>query len=96
MSRENMICGDAWRIEMSENEVELRSELQELENIEENDGADDESIADDLYTISSHGVDQTAEVLIGKINKVFSPGIWWIGFRMNRSGSDVQVLQMYS
>lgn len=54
---------------MSENEVELRSELQELENIEENDGADDESIADDLYTISSHGVDQTAEVLIGKINK---------------------------
>lgn len=52
---------------MSENEVELRSELQELENIEENDGADDESIADDLSTISSHGVDQTAEVLISKI-----------------------------
>jgi len=28
--------------------------------------------------------------------QVFSPGIWWIGFRMNRSGSDVQILQMYS
>ena len=27
---------------------------------------------------------------------VFSPGIWWIGSRMNRSGSDVQILQMYS
>ncbi|MCL6286063.1 hypothetical protein M3P21_21345, partial [Ruegeria sp. 2012CJ41-6] len=22
----------------------------------------------------------------------FSPGIWWIGFRMNRSGSEVQIL----
>ncbi len=28
--------------------------------------------------------------------QVFSPGIWWIGSRMNRSGSDVQILQMYS
>jgi toxin FitB len=28
--------------------------------------------------------------------KVFSPGIWWIGWRMNRSSSDVQILQMYS
>jgi len=27
---------------------------------------------------------------------VFSPGIWLIGSRMNRSGSDVQILQMYS
>jgi phage/plasmid-associated DNA primase len=27
---------------------------------------------------------------------LFSSGIWWIGFKMNRSGSDVQVLQMYS
>ena len=27
---------------------------------------------------------------------VVSPGIWWIGFRMNLSGSDVQILQMYS
>jgi hypothetical protein len=27
---------------------------------------------------------------------VFSPGIWWIGFRVNLSGSDVQILQMYS
>jgi len=27
---------------------------------------------------------------------VFSPGIWWIGLRMNLSGSDVQILQMYS
>lgn len=26
----------------------------------------------------------------------FSLGIWWIGFRMNQSGSDVQILQMYS
>ena len=28
--------------------------------------------------------------------KLFGPGIWWIGFRMNRSGSDVHILQMYS
>lgn len=27
---------------------------------------------------------------------MFSPGIWWIGSMMNRSGSDVQILQMYS
>ncbi len=27
---------------------------------------------------------------------VFSPGIWWIGSTMNRSGSDVQILVMYS
>ena len=27
---------------------------------------------------------------------LFSPGIWWIGLRMNLSGSDVQILQMYS
>ena len=30
------------------------------------------------------------------IAEVFSPGIWWIGFKMNLSGSDVQILQMYS
>ena len=30
------------------------------------------------------------------LNYLFSSGIWWIGFKMNRSGSDVQVLQMYS
>ena len=28
--------------------------------------------------------------------KVFSPDIWWIGFKMNRSGSEIQILQMYS
>lgn len=28
--------------------------------------------------------------------QVFSPSIWWIGLRMNFSGSDVQILQMYS
>ncbi len=33
---------------------------------------------------------------IWPVTWVFSPGIWWIGFRMNRSGSDVQILQMYS
>lgn len=27
---------------------------------------------------------------------VFSPGIWLIGFSMNRSGSQVQTLQVYS
>ncbi len=27
---------------------------------------------------------------------MFSPGLWWIGSRMTRSGSEVQVLQMYS
>jgi hypothetical protein len=27
---------------------------------------------------------------------VFSPGIWWIVFKMNLSGSEVQILQMYS
>jgi hypothetical protein len=26
----------------------------------------------------------------------FSPGIWWIGSMMKRSGSEVQILQMYS
>ncbi len=29
-------------------------------------------------------------------NYVFSPGIWWIGSTMNRSGSEVQILAMYS
>ena len=28
--------------------------------------------------------------------EVFSPGIWWIGLRMNLSGSEVQHLQMTS
>jgi hypothetical protein len=32
----------------------------------------------------------------GFASEVFSPGIWWIGFKMNRSGSEVQILQMYS
>lgn len=27
---------------------------------------------------------------------MFSPGIWWIGSRMKRSGSEVRTLQMYS
>jgi hypothetical protein len=27
---------------------------------------------------------------------VFSPRIWWIGLRMSLSGSDVQILQIYS
>ncbi len=27
---------------------------------------------------------------------VFSPGIWWIGFRRKRAGSEIQILQMYS
>ena|GEM_PF-4363800 len=31
-----------------------------------------------------------------QIRKLFSPGIWWIGSRMNLSGSEVQILQMYS
>jgi hypothetical protein len=30
------------------------------------------------------------------LSYLFSPGIWWIGFKMSRSGSDVQVLLMYS
>ena len=32
----------------------------------------------------------------GFASEVFSPGIWWIGFKMHRSGSEVQILQMYS
>ena len=28
------------------------------------------------------------------IDPLFSPGIWWIGFGTNRSGSDVRILQM--
>jgi hypothetical protein len=28
--------------------------------------------------------------------RLFSPGIWWIGLTMNRSGSEVQILQTYS
>ena len=35
-------------------------------------------------------------IALQQLFQVFSPGIWWIGLRMNRSGSDVQVLQMYS
>lgn len=27
-------------------------------------------------------------------NQAFSPGIWWIGFRMNRSGAVLRILQM--
>ncbi|MEP4926184.1 MAG: hypothetical protein ABJT31_00270 [Hyphomicrobiales bacterium] len=27
---------------------------------------------------------------------MFSPGIWWIGFEMYRSGSEVQILQMHA
>ncbi len=27
---------------------------------------------------------------------MFSPGIWWIGLTMNRSGSEVQIFAMYS
>lgn len=27
---------------------------------------------------------------------VFCPGIRWIGVRLNRSGSDILILQMYS
>jgi len=27
---------------------------------------------------------------------VFGPGIWWIGLIMNLSGSEIQILQMYS
>ena len=30
------------------------------------------------------------------LRAVFSPGIWWSGFRMNLSGSEVQHLQMNS
>lgn len=29
-------------------------------------------------------------------HKGFRPGIRWIGFRMNRFGTEVQILQMYS
>ena len=29
------------------------------------------------------------------ISQLFSPGIWWMGFRKNLYGSDVQILQMY-
>ncbi|WCQ99871.1 hypothetical protein [Paracoccus aestuarii] len=29
-------------------------------------------------------------------DELFSPGICWIGFGMNLSGSDVQILRMYS
>ena len=36
------------------------------------------------------------DLLVRKGAEVFSPGIWWIGSRMNLSGSDVQILQMYS
>ncbi|WP_422826677.1 hypothetical protein [Thalassococcus sp. BH17M4-6] len=38
-----------------------------------------------------------ARLLIGigqSSNPEFSPGIWWIGSRMNRSGSEVRIWQM--
>lgn len=34
--------------------------------------------------------------LIVCVAYVFGPVIWWIGSRMKRSGSEVQILQMYS
>ncbi len=33
---------------------------------------------------------------VGQCLPVFSPGIWWSGFTMNRSGCAVQVLQVNS
>ena len=47
----------------------LKDDILELENVEENDDSENESVASDLYSISSHGVDQTAEVLVGKLKK---------------------------
>ena len=43
------------------------------------------------YTQATIEADGTARAAY-----VFSPGIWWIGSRMNLSGSEVQILQMYS
>jgi len=37
-----------------------------------------------------------AELILSGVFYVFSPGIWWIGSTMNRSGSEVQILAMYS
>lgn len=53
-----------------QNDIEaLKLDLEDLENVEEDDESDDESVASDLYSISSYGVDQTAEVLVGKLKK---------------------------
>jgi xylose dehydrogenase (NAD/NADP) len=35
-------------------------------------------------------------LMVESFAEVFSPGIWWIGSTLNLSGSDVQILQMYS
>jgi hypothetical protein len=35
-------------------------------------------------------------VICDSHGRLFSPGILWIAFRMSLSGSDVQILQMYS
>ena len=52
-----------------------------------------------LLTIGSYpdvGLADAREARQAAKAKVFSPGIWWIGSRLNRSGSDVQHLQMCS
>ena len=58
-----------------------------------------------LDNLSSHKNPSAAQTLreigagflfLPPYSPVFSLGIWWIGFRMKRSGSDVQILQMYS
>jgi len=33
---------------------------------------------------------------IDQTSYLFSPGLWWVGFTVNLSGSDFRILQMYS
>lgn len=54
---------------MSDELNTLKADIEELENVADADDSSDESTADDLFSISSHGVDQTVEVLVSKMKK---------------------------
>lgn len=54
---------------MTDELSKLHEDIEDLENVVENDDSSDESTSENLYTISSFGVDQTAEVLVRKLGK---------------------------
>lgn len=50
-----------------------------------------------VYATTHHDAEVAPfQAELGGDAEVFSSGIWWIGSRMNRSGSDIQSSEMYS